>query len=179
MASGRADARTGTRSIIELRPAERSDLPLILDFIKALALYEKAPNDVLATIEDLDRQLFGPGFGRGPTAECILGFIDGTAQGFAVYCHTFSTWRAAPTLWLEDLFVRPEARGKGLGARLFGRVAAIAVERGCKRMEWSVLDWNTPAIDFYKAAGAVPLDEWTTHRLADGALRAVAETSLR
>lgn len=159
---------------VSIRPAAYEDLPAILGFIRELAEYERAPEAVVATEELLARHLFGSGFGRGPTAECLIGEVDGRPEGFAVYCMNFSTWLGRPGVWLEDLFVRPSARGCGLGATLFRAVAAVAVARDCGRMEWSVLDWNEPAIGFYRRHGAIALDEWTTHRLEGAALRAVA-----
>ncbi len=160
--------------MIRIRPATREDLPTILELIHALAAYEREPDAVEATIEALDRQLFGEGFGRGPTCECLMGEIDGRVQGFAVFCTNFSTWLAKPGIWLEDLFVRPEARGQGLGKALLVDLARIAVARGCGRVEWSVLDWNEPSIGFYKSLGAVPMSEWTTHRLTGPALQTLA-----
>ncbi|HZW08682.1 MAG TPA: GNAT family N-acetyltransferase [Phycisphaerales bacterium] len=154
-----------------VRPAARADVPLILALIGELAAYEREPQAVEATEEMLDRQLFGPGFGRGPTAECVIGELDGRAQGFALYFTSFSTWRGRPGLYLEDLFVRPEARGRGLGGALFGRLARIALERGFGRMEWAVLDWNEPAIGFYRSLGAVPMSDWTVYRLTDTQLK--------
>lgn len=157
------------------RPATEADIPLILSLIRDLAEYERAPEQAVATSDDLRRHLFGdshPGHPRkrGPVAECLIGEIDGAAQGFALYFTNFSTWNGAPGMYLEDLFVRPAARGAGLGRALLTRLAEIAVERGCKRLEWAVLDWNTPAIDFYKALGATPMDEWTIFRVTGAAL---------
>ena len=167
-------ARTST---ILVRPAKVEDVPLILGLIRELALYERAPDAVLATEAQLERQLFGEGFGRGPTAECLIGEAEGAGQGFALYCMNFSTWLGRPGVWLEDLFVRPAFRGCGLGAALFRAVAAVAIERDCGRMEWSVLDWNEPAIDFYRRQGAIALSEWTTHRLEGAALRKVVTST--
>lgn len=157
---------------ISIRPAIPDDAALIAGFIHELAEYERAPAECHATPELVRAALFPEG-GR-PEAECLIGEIDGRPQGFAVFFHNFSTWRAKAGLYLEDLFVRPQARGRGLGKALFCRVARIAVERGCPRYEWNVLDWNTPALDFYRALGAVPLDGWTIHRLDDAALARVA-----
>lgn len=159
---------------ITVRPAVPADVALILDLIHALAAYERMPDAVEATPAAIERQLFGSGFGRGPTAECLIGEIDSEAQGFAVYCMNFSTWLAKPGIWLEDLFVRPPARGHGLGAALLQALARVAVERGCGRMEWSVLDWNEPALGFYRRLGAEALSEWTTHRVSGAALVALA-----
>jgi len=161
-------------SSIEVRPATVEDVPLILSLIRELAAYEREPDAVVATESDLRWHLFGEGLGRGPTAECVIGEIDGAAQGFALYFHNFSTWRGRPGMYLEDLYVRPAARGKGLGKSLLSHVAAIAVERGCPRFEWAVLDWNEPAIRFYGSLGARPMSEWTVHRLDGEALWRVA-----
>lgn len=160
--------------MIRVRAAEPADLPVILELIHALAAYERMPDAVEATLPALERHLFGQGFGRGPTCECLLGEVNGRVEGFAVYCTNFSTWLAKPGLWLEDLFVRPEARGNGLGKALLATLAQIAVARGYGRMEWSVLDWNEPAIGFYRSLGAESLVEWTTNRVSGAALAALA-----
>lgn len=168
---------------ITIRPATTEDVRLVLELIRDLAEYEREPHAVEAT-EDLVREsLFGRGVGngtaanpRGASAECLIGEIDGRAQGFAVFFHNYSTWKGRSGLYLEDLFVRPAARGAGLGKALLVRLAQIADERGCGRMEWAVLDWNTPAIDFYKALGAQPMSEWTTYRVASPeAIRRLAQ----
>jgi GNAT superfamily N-acetyltransferase len=162
--------------MIRVRRAEPSDLPTILELIHALAEYEREPQAVRASVAALERHLFGPGFGRGPTCECLMGELDGRVEGFAVFCTNFSTWLAKPGIWLEDLFVRPAARGRGLGKALLIELARLAVERDCGRVEWSVLDWNTPAIDFYRSLGATALDEWTTNRLTGEALTRLGAT---
>jgi len=167
------DRLSMTSQAIRVRTAIAEDVPLILDLIHSLAEYERMPDAVRATEDALHRQLFGAGFGRGPTAECLIGEIDGTTQGFAVFCTNFSTWLARPGIWLEDLFVRPAARGSGLGAALLCELARIAVARDCGRMEWSVLDWNELAMGFYRRLGATPLDEWTSWRLTGEALQAL------
>ncbi len=162
---------------ISIRNARPEDVTTILGFISALAEYEKAePGAVSATEELLHQHLFGDGLGRGPTAECVIGEIDGAPQGFALWFMNFSTWRGKPGLYLEDLFVMPEARGKGLGRALLKHLARIAVGRGCERFEWIVLDWNEPALKVYRAIGAEPLSEWTVHRLAGEALTRFAQT---
>ncbi|OYU02291.1 MAG: N-acetyltransferase [Sphingomonadaceae bacterium PASS1] len=120
------------------------------------------------------QKLFGP----RPYAEVLIGEIDRTPQGFALFFHNFSTFEGRPGIYLEDLFVRPDARGSGLGKALLGKLAALAVERDCARLEWSVLDWNTPAIDFYKALGARPMDEWTVYRVDGDALTGLAAHSI-
>ena len=151
---------------ISIRAACASDLPLIADLIRALAEYEK-----LADAVRFDEAVMGEKlFGARPYAEVIIGEIDGTAQGFALFFHNFSTFEGKPGVYLEDLFVQPEARGSGLGKALLARLAALAVERGCARLEWSVLDWNEPAIGFYKKLGARLMDEWTMMRVDGAAL---------
>jgi GNAT superfamily N-acetyltransferase len=151
---------------ISVRPAAPADVPAILGFIRELAEYEKLSHAVVATEEALRRHLFG----ARPAAECLIGEIGGEAQGFALYFTSFSTFLAGPGIYLEDLYVRPAARGRGLGKALFTHLAAIAVERGCGRLEWSVLDWNEPAIGFYRRLGAEPMSEWTVFRLSGAAL---------
>jgi GNAT superfamily N-acetyltransferase len=148
-------------SDLVIRPATVADVPIILELIRELATYERAPTEVTATQEELIDVLFGP----RPAAEVLLAFEEETPVGFAVFFHNFSTWLGRPGLYLEDLFVRPEQRGKGYGRALLVHLAKIAHERGCGRMEWAVLDWNEPAIQFYKKLGAAPLDEWTVFRL--------------
>ncbi len=165
---------TDLRSIT-LRPATPEDIPLILRMIAELADYEKAPEQAVATPAQMHAALFGSISGRAPLAECVIGEIDGEAQGIALFFLNFSTWTGRAGLYLEDLFVRPAARGKGLGKALLLHLAKIAVDRGCGRMEWSVLDWNTPALEFYKALGAVKMDEWTVHRVAGSALAELAK----
>lgn len=156
-----------------IRPATRADVPLILSLIRELAEYERDPGAAVATPELIERHLFGEGLaGRGRVAECVIGEIGGRPEGFALFFHNFSTWLGRPGLYLEDLFVRPAARGKGLGKALFTHLARIATERGCGRMEWAVLDWNEPAIGFYRSLGAAPMSEWTVFRLAGPALKA-------
>jgi GNAT superfamily N-acetyltransferase len=154
----------------EIRPACATDVPLILRFIRDLAAYEKLTHEVVATEEKLQRTLF-PSDGSAPAAHCLLAFADGEPAGFALYFFNYSTFLAQPGLYLEDLFVKPELRGHGCGKALLLHLAKLANARGCGRMEWSVLDWNQPAIDFYRSLGAVPMDEWTVFRLAGDALR--------
>jgi GNAT superfamily N-acetyltransferase len=161
---------------ITIRPATRADIGLILSLIGELAEYEKEPQAAIATSEQVERALFGEIAGRRPLSECFIGEVDGVPQGFALFFLNYSTWTGKPGLYLEDLFVRPAARGVGLGKALFIHLAKIAVERGCGRYEWSVLDWNTPALDFYKAMGAVAMDGWTVHRLSGDALVKLACT---
>src|ERR1017187_40270 len=155
----------------EIRTARMEDVPIILQLIRDLATYERAPNEVTATEEQLVEVLFGP----RPSAEVMLAFEEDTAVGFAVFFHNFSTWLGRPGLYLEDLFVKPEVRGKGYGRALLVHLAKIARERGCGRMEWAVLDWNDPAIQFYHKLGAAPMDEWTVFRLTGDGIAKLAE----
>jgi len=155
---------------LQIRFAERADVPLILRLIKALSVYEKLEDRVVATEEKVDRALFGP----RPYAEAIIAELDGDAVGFALFFHNFSTFLAQPGIYLEDLFVEAEHRGAGVGRALLERLASIAVERECGRLEWAVLDWNEDAIGFYRRLGASPNDEWTVYRLTGEALRALA-----
>lgn len=160
---------------VRIRPATVADVPLILEFIKGLAEYERAPDQVEATEERLRETLFG----AHPAAFVLIASVDDAPAGFALYFHNYSTWLARPGLYLEDLFVRPEYRGRGIGAALLAELARIAVERGCGRMEWWVLDWNEPAIGFYRALGAIPMDEWTVFRVTGEALAKLAEGEQR
>ena len=149
---------------LTIRPATRADLPLIAELIRALAEYEQLAHAVRFDEKVLGEKLFGP----RPYAEVVIGEIEGAAQGFALFFHNFSTFEGKPGIYLEDLFVRPAARGSGLGKALLAHLAALAIERDCARLEWSVLDWNEPAIGFYRTLGARMMDEWTVMRL-DGA----------
>jgi GNAT superfamily N-acetyltransferase len=153
-----------------IRPAVAADVPLILDFIRRLAEYEKLSHLVVATEDLLREQLFGP----RAHVEVLLVFEGEQPAGFAVYFHNFSTFLGRKGLWLEDLFVLPEARGRGYGKKLLLTLARIAAERNCGRFEWAVLDWNQPSIDFYKGLGAVPLDDWTIFRVTGDALQKLA-----
>lgn len=153
-----------------IRAANIDDAAEILRLIRALAEYEKLAHEVVANEGDLRRTLFG----TQPQAECLLAELDGRCVGMALYFENYSTFRGRAGLHLEDLFVEPQARGHGIGKALLASVARIAVERGCPRYEWSVLDWNTPSIEFYRALGAKPLEDWTMFRLDDEALRQVA-----
>ncbi|MEO7725256.1 MAG: GNAT family N-acetyltransferase [Chthoniobacterales bacterium] len=151
-----------------IRLAEREDVSTILSLIRELAEYERAPNEVIATEDQLRENLFGD----HPGAEVLIGEEAGKPVGFALFFHNFSTWMGRRGLYLEDLFVRPSARGKGYGRALLVRLAELARERGCGRMEWAVLDWNKPAIQFYLKLGARPNEEWTIYRLTrDGIAR--------
>ena len=154
-----------------IRAATAADVPIILELIRALATYERAPNEVTATEDGLSKVLFG----EKPAAEVLLAFENETAVGFAVFFHNFSTWLGRPGLYLEDLFVRPEDRGKGYGRALLIHLAKIARDRGCGRMEWAVLDWNEPAIQFYRKLGGKPMDEWTVFRLTRDGIAKLAD----
>jgi len=156
---------------VAIRPATAADVPIILELIRALATYERAPNDVTATEDGLSKVLFG----EKPAAEVLLAFKNETAVGFAVFFHNFSTWLGRPGLYLEDLFVRPEDRGKGYGRALLIHLAKVARDRGCGRMEWAVLDWNEPAIQFYRKLGAKSMDEWTVFRLERDGIAKLAD----
>ncbi len=153
-----------------LRSATIADVPLILDLIRGLAEYERLPNEVVATEAGLRASLFGP----VAAAEVVIAEVDGTAAGFALFFHNYSTFLGRRGLWLEDLFVRPAFRGQGIGRALLRHLAEVAVARGCGRLEWSVLDWNEPAIGFYRSLGAVPMNEWTTFRVTGDALNTLA-----
>jgi GNAT superfamily N-acetyltransferase len=154
-----------------IRPAIAGDVSEILRFIRALAVYERAPNAVTATEADLLRDGFGP----YPYFHCLIAEHDGKPAGFAFYFFDYSTWLARPGIYLEDLFVHPEFRGLGIGKALLKRVAAIAVENGCARLKWQVLDWNTPAIDFYRSLGGEFMDEWRNVRVSGDALIRLAD----
>ena len=156
-----------------IRPATPADIPQILIFIRALATYEREPDAVTATEADLMRDGFGP----NPFYFCLIAEHEGIPAGFALYFFNYSTWTGRPGLYLEDLFVHPEFRGFGIGKALLQQVAAIAVEKGCPRLQWEVLDWNTPAIDFYRAMGAEFLDAWRNVRVTGEALHRLATSS--
>jgi len=155
---------------ITIRPATRSDLPRILAFIRELAVYEHLEHEVVASEAEVGTALFGP----LPAAEVVFACLDGTPVGFALFFHNFSTFLGRPGIYLEDLYVLPEARGLGIGKRLLAWLARTALERGCARLDWAVLDWNEPSIGFYRSLGAVALDEWITYRLAGEALERLA-----
>ena len=148
---------------ITIALATEADIPLILDFISQLADYEKLSHQAQATPEDMRHALFGP----RPFAECLIGRLDEQPAGFALFFHNFSTFLGKPGIYLEDLFVIPALRGHGIGKALLLHLAGIAKKRNCGRLEWSVLDWNTPAQEFYKKLGAVPMDEWTVYRMTE------------
>ena len=178
---------------IAIRPAAPADVELIYSLIKELAEYERAPEKVTGTSEQLAEALFGPDQpddagaaqsgeagcrARGvPVAEALIAEVGGEPAGFALFHGSFSTWECRPGLWLEDLYVPPRHRRSGVGGALLARVAEIAVQRGCARLEWAALDWNTPALDFYAKLGAEPLGDWVMHRLDGDALERVASGS--
>ena len=155
--------------VFRIDPATEADVPLVLRMIRSLGEYEKLSHEVVATESTLREALFG---GR-PYAEVVIGYAGDEPAGFALFFHNFSTFLSAPGLYLEDLFVEPKWRGQGLGRLLLTHLAKIAVDRGCRRMEWSVLNWNDPAIGFYKRLGAAPQDEWSVFRLAGDTLTAL------
>ena len=158
---------------ISIRPAEAHEVSIVLQFIRDLALYEHLDHEVVATEETLHEALFG----ARPYAEVVFGCLDGEPVGFALFFHNFSTFLGRPGIYLEDLYVRPEARKHGIGRRLLTWLAATTLARRCGRLEWAVLNWNEPSIQFYRKLGAVPLDEWTTYRVTGPALKALAKES--
>jgi GNAT superfamily N-acetyltransferase len=160
----------GTPSL-RIRPATEADVPLILRFIRELAEYERLLHEVVATEDRLRDSLFG----ARPAAEVVIAEEDGEPAGFALFFHNYSTFLAQPGIYLEDLYVRPEARGGGTGRALLAHLARLARERGCGRLEWWVLDWNEPARRFYRSLGAQPMDEWTVHRITGADLERLAD----
>ena len=155
---------------LDIRHATVADVPVILQFVRELAEYERMLDQVAATEEDFRRALFG----ERPVAEALLAWDGDEPLGFALFFHNFSTFRGRPGLYLEDLYVRPAARNRGVGKALLAALARLAVERNCARLEWSVLDWNQPAIEFYQRIGAVPMSDWTVYRLTGEALERLA-----
>jgi GNAT superfamily N-acetyltransferase len=160
----------GERGRVTIRPATPADVPLILRFIRELAEYERLAHEVVATEDGLRDTLFG----ARPYAEVVIAEEGGEPAGFALFFHNYSTFLGRPGIYLEDLYVRPELRGKGTGRALLAHLARLAVERGCGRLEWWVLDWNEPAIRFYRALGAQPMDDWTVFRVTGDALKRLA-----
>ena len=157
---------------ITIRPAGPHEMPLVLAFIRELAEYERLQHEVLATERDLAAALSGV----RPYAEVVFACLDGTPVGFALFFHNFSTFLGKPGIYLEDLFVRPTARGRGVGRHLFGWLARTALERGCARLDWAVLDWNEPAIGFYRGLGATLHPEWIISRVGGEALEKLAQS---
>jgi GNAT superfamily N-acetyltransferase len=158
--------------VATIRPATPADVPLVLRLIHELADYEKLAHEVSATEADLHESLFGP----RPIIEVLIAEAEGDAAGYALCFHNYSTFLCKRGLYLEDLFVRPPFRGRGIGKMLLSRLAKLAVERGCVRLEWAVLDWNEPAIAFYRSLGARPLEDWTVFRVTGDALQRLATT---
>ena len=165
-----SESKLPTVSDLVLRTATESDVGLILKFIKDLAVYEKLDHTVVATEDAIRESLFG----ARCYAEVILAYWKGAPAGFALFFHNYSTFLAKPGIYLEDLFVEPNLRGNGIGKALLRRLAEIAMERNCGRLEWAVLDWNTPSIEFYKSLGAIPMSDWIINRLTGDALNALA-----
>ena len=161
----------GTKEGLRIERATPRDVPLILRLIKALAEYERMSDEVIATEEGLRETLFG----ARPSAEVVIAYAGTEPAGFALFFHNYSTFLGKPGLYLEDLFVVPKYRGRGYGKALLQHLASLAVERGCGRFEWSVLDWNEPAIGFYRKLGAKAMDEWTIFRVTGDALRDLAK----
>jgi GNAT superfamily N-acetyltransferase len=159
--------------MLTIRPAVAADIPLLLSFIKELAEYERSPESAVATEEDLLREGFGP----QPRFHCVISEWSGEPAGFALYFYNFSTWSGRAGIYLEDLFVRPAHRRKGIGNELFRFLAAKTRQENLSRLIWQVLDWNQPAIDFYRSIGAVPLTEWQTMRLSGSALEKLAQST--
>jgi GNAT superfamily N-acetyltransferase len=159
------------RSNLLIRPARPEDAELLMTLVRELAVYEKLARHAVASADDFRLHLFGP----NPAAEAAVAEVGGDPAGFALWYATFSTFRGQPGLYLEDIFVRPGFRGRGIGKALLATVARRAVERGCGRLEWSVLHWNAPAIGFYRSLGARPMDEWTVYRIDDKPLKRLAE----
>ncbi len=157
---------------LRIEPAKEYDVPLILNLVKKLAAYERLLHEVVATEEDFRKALFGP----TPVAEALLAFLGSQPVGFALYFSTFSTFVGRPGIYLEDIFVEPEHRGKGIGAALLTRIARIACDRNCGRLEWSVLTWNEPSIGFYERLGAQRMEDWRVFRLAGAALDRLARS---
>ncbi|MGP0066291.1 MAG: N-acetyltransferase family protein [Isosphaeraceae bacterium] len=164
---GFVESRTASFTI---RPAREEDAEVVANLVRELAVYEKLEDRAQATPNDFRRHLFGP----WPAAEAALAEVDGQPVGFALWFTNFSTFRGQAGLYLEDIFVRPEFRGLGIGKAMLAGLARLAVDRGCGRLEWSVLNWNEPAIGFYRSLGARPMDEWTVYRIDDEPLRRLA-----
>jgi GNAT superfamily N-acetyltransferase len=160
-----------SEATVVIRRARPDDAELLANLVRELAVYEKLEEFARATAADFHRHLFGP----SPVAEAAIAEVDGEAVGFALWFTTFSTFRGQAGTYLEDLFVRPAFRGRGTGKALLAMVARLAAERGCGRLEWSVLNWNSPAIGFYRSLGARPMDEWTVYRIDDQALERLAK----
>ncbi|MGI8960985.1 MAG: GNAT family N-acetyltransferase [Bryobacteraceae bacterium] len=165
---------SATTQTVQILAAEQKDIPLILTFIRKLAEYEKLQDHVVADEDSLRKALFGP----RPAAEVLLAYVKDKPVGFAVYFQTFSTFMARSGIYLEDLFIEPAFRSKGVGTAVLIHLARVAVQRGCARLSWAVLDWNQPAIQFYRKLGAIPLDEWTVFELSGTALDSLTRSDL-
>jgi GNAT superfamily N-acetyltransferase len=165
-----SEASGGRAWNLVIRPVAPEDMEILANLVRELAVYEKLEDRAKATPEDFHRNLFGP----RPAAEAVIAEVDREPIGFALWFTTFSTFRGQPGIYLEDLFVRPRYRGRGVGKALLAMLARLAIERGCGQLNWSVLNWNEPAIGFYCAIGARPMDEWTVYRLDDEPLRRLA-----
>jgi GNAT superfamily N-acetyltransferase len=159
-----------TTAALSIRPVRAEEVDLVMQFIRELAEYERLAHEVTATTDTIRAALFGP----RPYAEAVFGCLDGVPCGFALYFHNFSTFLGKPGLYLEDLYVRPAARGRGLGTRMLAWLARLALERGCGRFEWAVLDWNEPALKVYHDLGARPARDWILHRVTGEALAQLA-----
>ena len=155
---------------ISIRPASPDDVPLVLEFIRELAIYERLEHEMQATTADLAAALFG----AHPCAEVVFACLDGVPVGYALFFQTFSSFIGKPGIWLEDLFIRPQVRGRGIGRRLLAWLARTTLERGCARLDWAVLDWNAPSIAFYQGIGAVAQDDWITMRVSGADLARLA-----
>ncbi len=166
-------AKDSAELALHVAPAQEGDTALVLTFVTELAEYERLAHEVIATEADIRAALFG----RDPSAHAVIGYANAEPAGFALYFFSFSTFVGRPGLYLEDLYVRPMFRGRGLGRRLLAHLARVAVEKNCGRMEWAVLDWNEQALGFYRGLGARPMDEWTVQRLTGEALRSLAATA--
>jgi GNAT superfamily N-acetyltransferase len=164
--------RSGRTTNLRIVPAERKDIPLILTFVRKLAEYERLLDTVVADEDTLRNSLFG----AHPAAEVILAYVENEPAGFAVYFQTFSTFIGRPGIYLEDLFIEPAYRNKGVGKAVLEYLAGLTQERGCARLSWAVLDWNQPAIEFYRKLGALPLEDWTVFELSGPALTRLART---
>jgi len=167
---GKRTTMSQTSEVI-IRAAARDEVPIVLQFIRDLARYEHLEHMVVATEETLREALFGP----RPCAEVVFACVRGLPVGFALFFHNFSTFLGRPGIYLEDLFVQPQARGQGIGRKLLSWLAALAVSRGCARLDWAVLDWNEPSIGFYRGVGATSVDDWRMFRLAGPALLQLAQ----
>ena len=160
-------SQSAAHARLEIRPATADDVPLLVAFIRELAEYERLAHEAAATVDSLRDALFGP----RPAAEALFAELDGRPVGYAIFFTNFSSFTGRPGIYLEDIYVQPASRAQGIGKRLLAYVAQVAVERGCGRLEWAVLDWNEPSIQFYKSLGARAMSDWTTYRLTGDDLK--------